>query len=232
MGRVVRGPVARRARAAALAASPRPGPGEAIMVVVGAPGAGLYALAPLGAGGAVPDGRDTAGAPTGDVTAATEAGGDGGSRGDQDVDNGVVAVAASDIEVSSSKVVVRSPSPAPPTPTPELYRLPRRLVGVVYIRPGRYVIARRYTGEDAGGGGKVAGEVVAALLDDHVEDLRRAGLWPTDTPGGGARRVWDGRRSVGGDGRRTDGCGGGTFEEGCRGRGVGAPDLGLWVRGV
>ncbi|GAB0491616.1 hypothetical protein MMPV_002870 [Pyropia vietnamensis] len=99
------------------------------MVVVGAPGAGLYALAPLGAGGAVPDGRDTAGAPTGDVTAATEAGGDGGSRGDQDVDNGVVAVAASDIEVSSSKVV-------------------------------------------------------AALLDDHVEDLRRAGLWPTDTPGG------------------------------------------------
>lgn len=162
MGRVVRGPVARRARAAALAASPRPGPGEAIMVVVAAPGAGLYALAPVGGGGGgVPD-ADAVGA------AVAVAGGVGASS-------------------SPTSPPPSSASPRAPSP-PELYRLPRRLVGVVYTRPSRHVIARRYAGGDDGGGGKVAGEVVAALLDDHVDDLRRVRLWPTDAPGRGGGR--------------------------------------------
>jgi len=210
------------------------------MVVVGAPGGGLYALEPLGSDppplsprtGGQADGGCSGDAPREGRGGAGDGGG-GGGRGDVAGDSGGAdgvagddAIAGGDAVAGGEAVVPPPHSAAVPPPPPhttapttaELYRLPRRLVGVVYTRPGRHVIARRYPEADdaGGGGGKVVGEVVAALLDEHVDDLRRAGLWPVAVGGRGADGVAT-AGAVGADaaaGGRGGGGGGGGVDAG------------------
>lgn len=58
--------------------------------------------------------------------------------------------------------------------SPELYVLPKKLRHVIYIKTGSFVIAKSYQTKR----GKIMGEIVEALLDDHVKALKKTDRWP------------------------------------------------------